>query len=467
MSLESFLVHILNRYFRRKPPKPRSRDLVLGKTMVHGREEPVILPGRARLTHLAVMGGTGTGKTYFLENLIRQDIEQGTGFAVFDVHGDLAKKIIAYVAERTNRSEEMRDRIVIVEPFDEKYTIGFNPLERTSNTSASLQAQELAHILHLRWRRESFGARTEEVLRAALYTLSARNLTLLELPQLLTDSAFRRGLVGEIAEKAIADYWRGRYDPLSERMQAQVREPLLTRVSAFLANPQIREIVGQRKSTFSFDEAIGKSLWVVINLAKGVLGEENAEVLGSLLFTKLQFAVLGQARIPERERKFFAVYADELQNLVGGNFATLIAEARKYRLSVVAGHQYWRQLSPEMRAAMLGVGSRILFRVSYSDARQLAGELDARSKEENVVRLTKLKRGEALYRTGSERVVKVRVERHEKAKSSAEEIEGLKAHAQRRYAKSRKAIQEDIQRRFEEGSLERVRQARELSDVAE
>ena len=433
--------------------------------MVHDREEPVILRGSARTMHLAVMGGTGVGKTYFLENLIRQDIAQGTGFAVFDVHGDLAQNIVAYLAERARTNEEILDRVVIVEPFDETHTVGFNPLERARHTSAFLQAQELAHILHLRWKTESFGPRTEELLRSALYTLSVRNLTLLELSQLLTDQVFRQTLVKEIGEKAVADYWEGRYDPLSERAQAQVREPLLTRVSGFLADPQVREIVGQRQSTFSFDEAIRKSLWVVINLSKGLLGEKNSEVLGSLFFTKLQLDVLGQARIPEEERKLFTVYADELQNLVGSNFATLIAEARKYGLSVAAGHQYWRQLSPEMRGAMLGVGSRLLFRVSYHDARELAGELDARGKEEIAKKMTTLAKGEALFRTGSQRLVKLIVEKHEKAESSPEEIERLKGCSRERYAMSRREVREDIEERFRERSLPGIQQSKKQSEA--
>ena len=456
MSLESFLVHLANKYFGPKPPKPRGRDLVLGKTMVYDREEPVILRESARTMHLAVMGGTGVGKSYFLENLIRQDIAHGTGFAVFDVHGDLAENIVMYLAERARERKEILDRIVIIEPFDETHTIGFNPLERSKHTSAFLQAQELAHILRLRWQKQSFGPRTEEVLRSALYTLSACGLTLLELPELLTNGAFRRTLIREIGEKAVTDYWRGRYDPLSEAMQAQVREPLLTRVSAFLADPQVREIVGQRKSTFTFAEAIQKSLWVVINLSKGILGRENAEVLGSLLFTKLELDVLGQARIQESKRKLFAVYADELQNLVGAKLATLIAEGRKYRLSLTGGHQYWRQLSPEMRAAMLGVGSRLIFRVSYQDARGLAGELDPRGKERLAEELPTLERGQAIFRTGLEGAVKLQVEKHDKAKSRSEDIERVRVHSRKNYGTNRSEIRKDIEGRFREGAQERI-----------
>ncbi len=466
MSLEAFFVRLANRYLRPTPRKPRGRDLVLGKTTIHEREERVIW--RERTRHLVVMGKTGTGKSYFLRNLVTQDIEHGTGFCLVDWHGDLSANLITYLASHTEGNEELRNRIVIVEPWDETHTIGFNPLERSSHTSPFLQAQELAQILRLRWKQHDLGPRSEELLRAALYTISARGLTLLELPQLLTDAAFRRRLVGEIGEKAIADYWQSRYDTKSAAMQAQVREPLLSRLSSFLSVPQIREIVGQRKSTFSFDEAVRKSLWVIVNLSKGMLGEENAEVLGSLFLAKLQFAVLAQARFPEVDRKLFALYADELQNLVSGeSFGTLIAEARKYRLSVVAGHQYWGQLSPEMRAAMLGAGSRMLFRVSYHDARELAGELDARGKETMAVKLTKLKEGEAIFQSGADRAVTVRVEKHKEVICRPEEVERLKAHARTRYAMRRAAIQKDIWRRFAEGSKLRIEDAREESETGQ
>jgi DNA helicase HerA-like ATPase len=212
MSFEGWLVNRLNRYWRPKGRKPAGWDLVLGKTMVLDRLEPVILREEERPMHLAVMGLTGVGKSYFLENLIRQDIDHGTGFVVFDMHRDLADNIVAYPAERTGKDGEELDRIVVIEPFDETHTVGFNPLERGRETSAFLQAQELAHILHARWETKSFGARTEELLRMALYTLSEADLTMLEVPRLLTNEVFRREVVGKIGERGVRDFWEGRFE---------------------------------------------------------------------------------------------------------------------------------------------------------------------------------------------------------------------------------------------------------------
>lgn len=414
----------------------------------HGKgEEPVIMPQGARTMHLAVMGLSGVGKTYFLENLIRQDIEQGTGLAVFDVHGDLADSIIAYLAEHARNKPEALTRIVLIEPFDPHYSIGFNPLERTLETSEYIQAQEMAKILHARWETKTFGPRTEELLRNALYTLSAHQLTLLELPALLVNRPFRDELVEGLREPAVIDYWKGRYDPLSEPMKAAVREPLLTRISGFLADPHIRQIVGQPRSTFTFEQAIGESLWIIINLSKGKLGE-NSVILGSLLFTKLELAVMAQARTPEAQRKLFTVYADELQNFTGGNFATLVAEARKYRVSLTASHQYWSQLPQALRSAMLSVGSRVLFRLHYHDALQLAGEIEPKEKQWAAALLTTLPRGTAVFRTGAQDPLQFRVERHIEPQSTREDIDQLRRASHARYSTARSAIAEDIDQRY-------------------
>jgi hypothetical protein len=448
--------HIVTRLLKRRhwpgTQQPESRDLFLGTKRMHNREEPVILPEAARCMHLGIMGLSGVGKTYLLENLIRQDIDQKTGFVLFDVHGDLADNIITYLAEHTLPTPELLDRVVVIEPFDPDYSIGFNPLERAAHTSPFVQAQELAHILRSRWETKSFGARTEELLRSSLYTLSASNLTLVELPRLLTNSALRSHLVRTLPEPAIRDYWKGRYERLSEPMKSAVREPLLTRISAFLADPQVREIVGQQKSTFAFRDAIANGLWVVINLSKGKLGD-NSAVLGSLLFTKLELDVMAQAYTPVHARKLFAVYADELQNIAGRNFATLIAEARKYRISVTAGHQFWRQLSPEMQAAMLGVGSRVFFRLHYHDAQALSGELDAKERQWYTALLTRLSRGEAVFRSGAEDPMSFTVLQHRKPSSTPDQIGKLKERSLSRYATRRQEIRSNIWKRYETGGL--------------
>jgi hypothetical protein len=429
--------------FASKSKNDKSRSLILGKTLWN-KNNPVIFHEAQRPMHLGILGLSGVGKTYFLEHLIRQDIDRRTGFVLFDVHGDLADNIVAYLAERAQTDPSILTRTILIEPFDTDFSIGFNPLQRSPHTSFFLQAQELAHILRSRWEAKSFGPRTEELLRNALYVLCTNDLTLLELPFLLTNTAYRNKLLQSISDQSMKNYWLLRYERLSDRMRAVLREPLLTRISGFLFDPQIREIVGQRKSTFTFAEAISGSSFVIANLSKGKLGEENSPVLGSLLFTKLELDIMAQAQIPEQDRKFFAVYADELQNFTGQTFATLIAEARKYRIAIAAGHQSWRQLTPEMRNAMLGVGSRVFFRLHSHDARDLAGELPGVS----PTRLVTLPRGEAIFRSASDPPIHFRVDNHRLVHPASADVEVLRNRARTSYARSRPLIRKNIEARF-------------------
>ncbi len=373
--------------------------------MFHEQQRPM---------HLGILGLSGVGKTYFLEHLIRQDIDRHTGFVLFDVHGDLADNILAYLAERSHTDPSILTRTIVIEPFDRDFSIGFNPLQRNPDTSAFLQAQELAHILRTRWAAKSFGPRMEELLRNALYVLSANDLTLLELPFLLTTTPYRNKLLDGISEQSIKNYWQLRYERLSDRMRAVLREPLLTRISGFLFDPQIRDIVGQRKSTFSFSQAISAGSFVIANLSKGKLGEENSPILGSLLFTKLELDIMAQAQVPEPDRKFFAVYADELQNFTGQGFA------------------------------MLGVGSRVFFRLHSHDARELAGELPGIAPS----RLITLPRGEAIFRTANELPVHFRIQKHHTARSTPSDVEILRKSARSLYAPARLLIRKDIEARF-------------------
>ncbi len=447
--------------YRIESPRFHGRDLLLGVTTTGEHREPVILKEELRPTHLAIIGLSGVGKSYLIENLIRQDIQQGTGFILFDVHGDLADSVVAHLASHASKNPELADKVVLIEPFDPVASIGFNPLEQVSSSSAHAQAQELAGVLRVRWETKSFGPRSEELMRHALYTLSVNNLTLLELPALLTQANFREKLLEQVSDRTVLEYWRDRYGPLSEGMRVVIREPLLTRVSAFLADPQIREIVGQRQTTFSFGKAIREGQWVVVNLSKGKLGEENSAVLGSLLFTKLKLDVMAQARVPEKDRRLFAVYADELQNLVGSNVLALIAEARKYRVSITTGQQFWEQLPPHMRTAVLGMGSRIFFRLHYHDAAELAGEVHPSRRLFYAEKIASLPNREAIFRTGIERPREFVAESRRSVSSDPESVERLRSHSRLLHGRGRAEIQEEFERRVKRGedaSLDQVLQ---------
>jgi hypothetical protein len=388
---------------------------------------------------MGIVGLSGNGKTYFIEHMIRQDIQHKTGFALFDVHGDLADSIVAFLAERASVDRDVYERAVILEPFDPQRSFGFNPVERNSRTSPFLQAQEFTAMLRQRWGEGLLSPRTEELLRNSLYTLAENDETLLRLPALLGDATVRKRLVQALQPGHVRNYWNERYDRLSSKMQASYREPLLSRVSSFIADPQIRDIVGQQKSTFSFQEAMRSGLWIIINLSKGRLGE-NSKILGSMLFTKLELDIMALAQVPQESRKLFAIYADELQNLSGDTFGRLIAEARKYRVSLVAGHQFWKQLAAPLREALLAVGSKAFFRLHFHDALELAGELAPMERKRYIRLLTTLERGEIIVRVGNKRAVLISVPAHRTAKPTETDLQQLRAASAERYTVARADI---------------------------
>jgi hypothetical protein len=266
----------------------------------------------------------------------------------------------------------------------------------------------------------------------------------LRLPALLCDATIRRMLVQRLQPGHVRNYWNVRYDQLSSRMQAAYREPLLSRVSSFIADPQIRDIVGQQKSTFSFHEAMQKGQWVIINLSKGRLGE-NSKILGSMLFRKLELDIMALAQVPQEDRKLFSVYADELQNLSGDTFGRLIAEARKYRVSLVAGHQFWKQLDAPLREALLAVGSKAFFRLHFHDALELAGELAATERKRYIRLLTTLERGEVIVRIGNKRAVLISVPSHRAANPTQADVQKLRAANAERYTVARANIHDHFE----------------------
>ena len=426
MSFDHFLVWLSNK-LRHEPNHqfPKPGDLVLGMGMERDESRPLaFIPHALRPQHLGIVGLSGSGKTYLIEYMIRSDVENNNGVAVFDLHGDLADNIINYLAEIAPFRPEVYERTIIIEPFDKERSFGFNPLQVSGDTSAHLQAKEFTSILRSRLEGDKLSPRMSELLHSSLYTLSVNDETLLGISELLTKEKVRAGMTRKLAGN-VKDYWE-RYNGLSERMQSSFREPILTRLSSFITDPKIRHIIGQKKSTFSFKGAIQNGHWVIINLSKGRLGEENSTILGSMLFRKLELDIMSMANVPEKERRLFAVYADELQNLTGDTFGRLIAEARKYKIALTAGHQFWRQLEPSLRNAMRAVGSKVFFRLHHQDAMQLASELTASEKDRYVRRLTVLGRGEAVVRIGRGKPMSISIPQYKRGKPTEDELEELR-----------------------------------------
>ena len=360
---------------------PRARNNENGPTLDLGFQivDGELLRSRARLAqtkrceHIAILGKTGQGKSFFLRHLAAQDIRSRRGFVFFDLHGDTMPFLLRLIAAEERRHHaDLSERLIVVEPGDPEFSIGLNVLDGTAGQQDHVQLAEFAQILRARWHLDSLGARTEELLRNSLHVLADNHLTLLELSVLLANAAFRAACVQRVQNTEVSSYFRTRFDTRSEAMQGVYRDAILNKVSGFTTDPRFRHILGQQHSTFSLLDALDQGRWVILNLDKGRLGEQAA-TLGSLLLTKLKNALFAR-----RRRQLFTLYCDEIQNLVAydAGLDTLLSEARKFGISVVTANQFLEQYPPQMRAAIMAVGTHIFFQLSSTDAEKMASALD-------------------------------------------------------------------------------------------
>jgi hypothetical protein len=403
--LEQFIAAFWNRLRSRQRGAWRKvGELVLGLVVWDGQltHRQFSLSNTRRTMHIAVLGKTGSGKSSFLRYLAEQDIEADRGWTYFDLHGDATPLLLRAINARERRERRhLSGKLILVEPADPIVSIGLNPLEQ--EYPDFVRITEFAQVLKQRWGLDHFGARTEELLRNALYVLSANGLTLVELALLLTHSGFRAACLKNVPNSDIRQYFELRYDQVSEAMRATMREPILNKTSAFTADPHFRHIVGQAKSSFSFREAMDEGHWIIVNLAKGRLGQQ-ALTLGSLIFTALKNALFTREK-----RSLYTLYCDEIQNLVayGSGIETVLSEARKFGVSVISANQFLDQYPPEMRAAILSVGTHVFFQLSSVDANQIAQALDGG--KPLAEQLKNLHQRHAIVKSGADRWAEIAV----------------------------------------------------------
>ena len=403
--LENLFVSIWNRLAdRRRGARRESGSLELGHEVVDGEtsRRRVTLTSRERMRHVLVLGKTGSGKSFLLRHMAAQDIAHDRGFIYFDLHGDATPFLLGTINLRERREHRhYSDRVILIDPSDQIMSIGLNPLEAESPDFVRIA--EVAEILKRHWGLDHFGARTDELLRNALYVLSANHLTLVELTPLLAQSGFRAACLRNVPNADVREYFDLRYDPLSEGMQATMREPILNKTSAFTADPKFRHIVGQAQSSFSFCEAMDAGKWIIVNLAKGRLGAQ-ALTLGSLIFTMVKNALFARS-----SQSLCTLYCDEVQNFVsqGSEIETVLSEARKTNTGFVGAHQFMDQLPQDLRAALFSVGTQVFFQLSSSDAAQVAQMLDG--SRTFAGRLKNLRQRHAVLKTGSESWVEIRI----------------------------------------------------------
>jgi len=335
-----------------------------------------------RRGHMYIIGKTGTGKSTLIENMAISDIKNGYGVALIDPHGDMAEEILDYVPKK-----RIKD-VIYFNPADLDYPIAFNPLEKVPKDFHHLVASGIVSTFKKIWS-ESWGPRLEHILRHALLSLlEYPNSTLLDLPKLLTDKDFRKSVLNCITHTQVREFWLSEFDKYSVWLRSEAISPILNKIGQFLISIPLRNIVGQKENTFGVRQAMDEGKILIVNLAKGKIGEDNCSLLGALVVTKIQLAALSRADLPEENRKPFYLYVDEIHSFITLSFADILSEARKYGLNLVLTHQYIEQLDERIRAAIFGnVGTIISFRIGAEDAKYLAQEFAPIFDEADLINL--------------------------------------------------------------------------------
>jgi hypothetical protein len=331
----------------------------------------VMLSAEERRRHLYVVGQTGTGKSTLLLNLLHQDLRAGAGVALLDPHGDLAEAVLAHVPRR--RANDL----VYLNPADHEHPVGFNPLARVPGPYRPVVADGIVAAFRHVWP-DSWGPRLEYILTHAVRALlDVPGATLLMLPRLLIDDAYRSQLIDRhVRDPIVRAYWWNEYAAYSTNFRNEAIAPIQNKIGKALMTPSLRNMLAQPKSTITFRRLMDEGAIVVCNLAKGALGESTSHLLGALITTTIAQAALSRVDTPAADRRAFNLYADEFHSFATESFGLILSEARKYGLTLTLAHQYLEQLPESLRAAVLGnVGSIIACRVGATDAPLLADQI--------------------------------------------------------------------------------------------
>ncbi len=338
------------------------------QTDFRGKRIPFGIKAEDRARHVYVIGKTGMGKSCLLENMAVQDIQNGEGLAFIDPHGKSADLLLEFVPP-----ERLKD-VIYFAPFDLDHPISFNIMEDVGADQRHLVANGLMSSFKKIWP-DVWSARMEYILNNCLLALlEYPSSTLLGVNRLLSDKDYRKQVVDNITDQSVKSFWLDEFAKYNERYMQEAGDAIKNKIGQFTANPLIRNIIGQTKSSFDLREAMDAKKILIVNLSKGRLGEQNANLLGGILITKIYLAAMSRAGAGATisQLPHFYLFVDEFQSFVNDSFADILSEARKYKLSLTIAHQYIEQMPEEVRNAVFGnIGTTVSFRVGPFDAEVL------------------------------------------------------------------------------------------------
>jgi len=351
-----------------------------GKRILFGIKE------KDRTQHMYIIGKTGVGKSTLLENMAIQDIQGGEGMAFLDPHGKTADLLLEYIPEH-----RIKD-VVYFAPFDTEYPISFNVMEDVGPMKRHLVLSGLMSAFEKVFGEESFSDRMQYILQnTILALLEYPGATMLGINKMLSDKAYRSDVIARITDPSVKNYWTKEFAGYTDRFAADAIPAIQNKIGQFTSNPLIRNIIGQPKSSFDIRKLMDEKKILIVNLSKGLVGENNANLLGSMLVTKIYLAAMSRADVSKSEIKKlppFYLYVDEFQSFANKSFADILSEARKYKLALTIAHQYIEQMEEEVGAAVFGnVGTTATFRVGARDAEFLEKEFAPQFTAEDLVNL--------------------------------------------------------------------------------
>ncbi|MFH1705315.1 MAG: DUF87 domain-containing protein [Patescibacteria group bacterium] len=384
------MIETPNIYWLKAKPAPPPANLptsgiYLGKSSYRGMEKPVYIQDSDRQRHIYIIGKTGTGKSELQKEMIIQDINAGRGICLIDPH-DLSEQILEYIPP------ERAEDVIYFDPSETERPMGLNLLEAETEDQKHFAATAVINLMYKLfdpYKTGIVGPRFEHAVRNAMLTaMYEPGATFMEVVKILQnpDGAYLRKILPKVKDTVVREYWTEQIAHTSDFHKSEVLDYIVSKFGRFVTNKMIRNIIGQSKSSFDFRKVMDEGKILIINLAKGKIGEENSSFLGLLLVPRILMAAMSRQDIPEEQRRNFYLYVDEFQNFATPDFAQILSEARKYHLNLAVANQFIGQIEEEVKNAIFGnTGTIISFRVGVSDANYLAREFQPVFSEEDLI----------------------------------------------------------------------------------
>ncbi len=416
------------------------KGLFLGNNLYRGEKTPIFMLNNDRSKHFYMIGKSGTGKSNFISFMARQDAWNNKGFAVIDAHGDLANEVLEYIPK--SRAKD----VIYFDPSNLDRPMALNLLEAESSEEMDMISSQATEIFIKLFGDEIFGPRIQHYFRNACLTLMEdpeEGATLIDVPRIFTDDAFMEYKVKKARNPVVKSFWKNEYAKTGQRERQEMIPFFLSKFGPFITNTIMRNTIGQKKSAFNFRRVMDEGKILLINLSKGKIGDLNTQLLGLIIVAKIQMAAMSRADIDEEDRRDFYLYVDEFQNFATDSFATILSEARKYRLNLIMAHQYINQLvqtkygttSSQVRDAVFGnVGTMMSLKVGAEDAEYLVKEYRPVLSEQDIINIANYKA-----------YMKLNIKN---TTSRPFSLELIKRYSSLKYARERKFVEQEVSHRI-------------------